>query len=218
MPQINFAPQTKLIFTSALFFLATLICKKPIVTTDSLLSAPAKEIKYFSVGLKINLASALWMRVLENSDYCEQKINQTECIGKSWLFQNLDLATDLDPIFEAGMYRAGALALTIIISDYAGASIIFDRGVLQYPKDWSLLYAAAYHAHFEEKKLVKASELYFAAAKNGAPDWIHVMAGRLAAEGGNSSYAEKILQTMIDTNQDEKYVKRLREKLLELKK
>ncbi len=60
--------------------------------------------------------------------------------------------------------------------------------------------------------------MYFAAAKNGAPDWIHVMAGRLAVEGGNTQYAEKILQTMIDTNQDEKYVKRLREKLLSLKK
>ena len=33
-----------------------------------------------------------------------------------------------------------------------------------------------------------------------------------------TEYAEKILQTMIDTNQDEKYVKRLREKLLSLKK
>jgi hypothetical protein len=210
--------QTKLILISALFFCATLILKKPIPTVDSLLSAPAKEIKYFSVGLKINLASALWMRVLQNSDYCEQKINQTDCVGKSWLFQNLDLATDLDPVFESGMYRMGALALTIIISDYAGASIIFDRGILQYPTDWPLLYSAGYHANFEEKNLVKAAELYFAAAKNGAPDWIHVMAGGLAAEGGNSEYAEKILQTMIDTNQDEKYVKRLREKILSLSK
>ena len=207
-----------IIFVSIMFFCTTLLLTKPRPTTGSLLAAPAKEIKYFAVGLKINLASALWMRVLENSDYCEQKINQTECVGKSWLFQNLDLATDLDPVFESGMYRMGALALTIIISDYAGASIIFDRGVKQYPTDWPLLYAAAYHAHFEEKNNLKAAELYFNAAKNGAPDWIHVMAGRLAVEGGNTEYAEKILQTMIDTNQDEKYVKRLREKLLSLKK
>jgi hypothetical protein len=81
-----------------------------------------------------------------------------------------------------------------------------------------LLYAAAYHAHFEEKNLVKAAELYFAAAKNGAPDWIQAMAGRLAVEGGATDYAEKILQTMIETNQDEKYVKRLREKLQKLRK
>ena len=60
--------------------------------------------------------------------------------------------------------------------------------------------------------------MYFKAAKNGAPDWIHVMAGRLAAEGGDDEYAEKILQTMIDTNQDEKYIKRLREKMISLKK
>lgn len=218
-----FFSQTKLVIASALFFLAivfatTFVLKKPIPTTDALLSAPAKEIKYFSMGFKNNMASALWLRVLENSDYCEQKINQTECVGKSWLFQNLDLATELDPVFEAQMYRAGALALTIIISDYPGASIIFDKGVLHHPTDWQLLYAAGYHALFEEKNKTKAAAIYFKAAQNGAPDWVQVMSGRLAAEGGDVSYAQKILQTMIDTNQDEKLILRLREKLLNLKK
>ena len=220
---LNLFSQTKLVIVSALFFFITLfattfVFKKPIPKTDSLLSAPAKEIKYFSLGFKNNIASALWLRVLENSDYCEQKINQTDCIGKSWLFQNLDLATELDPIFEAQMYRAGALALTIIISDYPGASIIFDKGVFHHPTDWPLLYAAAYHALFEEKNKTKAAAIYFKAAQNGAPDWVQAMSGRLAIEGGDASYAEQILQTMIDTNQDEKLISRLREKLLSLKK
>ena len=214
----NLFSQTKLILISALFFSSLLVLKKPVPSVDSLLAAPSSGIKYFAVGFKFNIASALWMRVLENSDYCEQKINKTDCIGKSWLFQNLDLATELDPVFEIGMYRMGALALTIIISDYPGASIIFDKGVSQHPADWALLYAAAYHALFEEKNKNKAAGLYFKAAQKGAPDWVHVMAGRLAAEGGDTEYAEKILQTMIDTNQDVKFVKRLREKISKLKK
>ncbi len=210
--------QTKLIFISALFFLTTLFFIKPSVNQETLLLPPSANIKYFSVGFKITLASALWLRILQNIDYCEQKINKTQCIGKSWLFKNLDLATDLDPIFESDMYRMGALALSILISDNEGALIIFDKGIKQYPNNWPLLYAAGYQAYFEEKNKKKASELYFRAAQNGAPDWVHVLAGRLAAEGGEFDYAEKILQTMIDTNQEEKYIIRLKEKLANLKK
>ncbi len=185
---------------------------------DLLLLPPSKNIQYFSVGFKINLASFLWLDVLQNSDYCERKINQTQCVGKSWLFQKIDLATTLDPIFEPDMYRSGALALSIIISDIPGASIIFDKAVLQYPTNWPLLYTAGYHSLFEEKNKIKSADLYFRAAQNGAPDWVHVMAGRLAAEDGEFVFAEKILQTMIDTNQDEKYILRLKQKLVDLKK
>lgn len=216
--KLNFYSQTKLIFLSALFFLATVFFTKPSLQSEISLAPPSDGIKYFTVGLKFQLASSLWLRVLENSDYCEQKINETECIGKSWLFQNLDLATEIDPVFEAEMYRMGALALTIIISDYAGASIIFDKGIRNHPANWPLLYAAGYQAYFEEKNKVKAADLYFKAAQNGAPSWVNVLAGRLAAESGDSDYAEKILQTMIDTNKDEKLVRRLREKLQSLKK
>lgn len=210
--------ETKLMILSVLFFCATLICKKPIPQQDSLLLPPSKNIQYFAFGFKINLASFLWLGVLQNSDYCERKINKTQCVGKSWLFQKIDLATTLDPIFEPDMYRSGALALSIIISDIPGASIIFDKAVLQYPKNWPLLYASGYHSLFEEKNKTKAADLYFRAAQNGAPDWVHIMAGRLAAEGGEFDFAEKILQTMIDSNQDEKYILRLKKKLIDLKK
>lgn len=214
----DFLISTKLIIISALFFLVTIFLVKPVPSQDVLLSPPSANIKYFSVGFKITLASALWMRFLENADYCDKKLNESECIGKSWLYQNLDLATELDPEFDAEMYRMGALALTVIISDYAGASVIFDKAIVHHPNAWLLLYTAGYHSLFEEKNKAKAADLYFRAAQNGAPDWVHVMAGRLAAEGGELEYAERILQTMIETNQDEKYVSRLKEKLQALKK
>jgi tetratricopeptide (TPR) repeat protein len=211
--------QVRLIIVSALlFFCAAFLLNKPKVQLTQVNIHPIPAIKYFTVGLKYQISDVLWLRALQDIDYCEEKINQTECRGKSWLFENLDLATELDPVFDVGMYRLGALALTIIISDYEGASIIFDKALKHYPNYWLLLYSAAYHALFEEKNKTKAADLYFRAAKNGAPDWVHVMAGRLAAEGGDTEYAEKILQTMIETNQDEKFVKRLQEKLAHLKK
>lgn len=188
--------------------------------------APPKSIQYFTAGFKIQIADSLWLRAVQDFDFCSEinpdteitkKGSPPECIGKSWLFNVLDVATTLDSMFDAGVYQTGGLALSVIISDYAGASVIFDRGVHIYPRVWQLLYTAAYHAHIEEKNKTKASRLYFAAADNGAPSWVKLMAGRLAGEGGDMDYAEQILQTMIDTNQDVTYIDILKAKLEKLK-
>ena len=184
---------------------------------------PLKAIKNFTFGFAISIADGLWLRYLQASDYCDQVIDRTAsgssiCKPQSWLYQNLNLATDLDPVFDPMMYRMGALSLTVIINDFEGASLLFDKGVKNHPKDWTLLYSAAYQAYFEEKNLKKAADLYARAAENGAPDWVGVMAGRLAAEGGDFEYAKKVLQTMIDTHQDEKLINRLQEKIDSLEK
>ncbi len=215
--QMNKNFQNYLLFLGVFFFVLLTFFNKPKTHNDLVKIAPLTAIKHFSVGFQSLIASSLWMTFLQNSDYCEKKTNQIECVGQSWLFQNLNLATELDPNLDSEMYRMGALALTIIISDYAGASIIFDKAVLKYPKECVLLYSDGYQAIFEEKNKVKAAELYFRAAQHGAPEWVHVMAGRLAAESGEFDYAERILQTMMDTNQDEKLILRLKEKLANLK-
>lgn len=178
---------------------------------------PPKAIEHFTSGLKIVIADSLWLRALQDFDYCNDKINERDCVGKSWLFQVLDLATTLDPKFEPVMYQTGGLALTVLISDYAGASIYFDRGVAQYPKDWRLNYAAGYHVLYEEKNKVKAAKLFLAAADNGAPPWVRIMAGRLGYEGGDKAFGEQVLQQMIDTNQDEKLIEVLKRRLSKLK-
>lgn len=205
--------QIKLIAISALFFLVTTLLIKPVEQKRSDYLPPPNAIKNLSIGLNNQFADLLWLRALQDFDYCETKINQTECKSKSWLFQTLNLMTEIDPVLDPIMYRMSGLALTVIISDYAGASVMFDKAVAQYPNDWSITYAAAYHALFEEKNNLKAAGLYEAAAKNGAPAWVYSMAGRLANEGGDREYAEKIIQGMIETNQDEKIIRRLREKI-----
>lgn len=177
---------------------------------------PPVAIKYLSIGMSYQFADSLWLRALQDFDYCEQKINEIECKGKSWLFQTLNLATEVDPWLEPTIYRSAGLALTVIISDYVGASIIFDKAVHQYPNDWSISYAAAYHALYEEKDKMKAAKLYEVAAKNGAPVWVYSLAGRIAMDEGADAYSYRILEGMIATNQDEKIIKRLRDKITEV--
>lgn len=208
--------QFKLVALTIIFFAITSFFKKPAEQKRSDYLPPPVAAKYLSVGLKYQFADSLWLRALQDFDYCERIISKTECKGKSWLFQTLNLATEVDPIFEPSMYRAAGLALTVIISDYAGASVIFNKAVRHYPNDWNMTYAAAYHALYEEKNKLKAARLYEQAAKNGAPSWVYSLAGRLAKDGGEDEYSEKILEGMIATNQDEKIIKRLRDKIAEV--
>jgi tetratricopeptide (TPR) repeat protein len=208
----------KIISLSLLFFAASLLFIHPVEQKRSDYLPPPVAIKYLSIGLNHQWADSLWLRALQDFDYCEKKINEMECKGKSWLFQTLNLATELDPKFEPTMYRAAGLALTVLISDYSGASIIFDKAVKQYPDNWNITYAAAYHALYEEKDKNKAARLYEQAAKTGAPTWVFSLAARLAADVGQDEYSKQILEYMIATNQDEKIIKRLKDKLAEVEK
>ncbi len=208
--------QIKLLLIALLLFVGTLYLNRPQEQKRSDYLPPPFAIKYLSVGMNYQLADSLWLRALQDFDYCEKKINENECKSKSWLFQTLNLATEIDPLFEPTMYRSAGLALTVIISDYAGASVIFDKAVRHYPHDWSIAYSAAYHALFEEKNKIKAARLYEKAAQNGAPVWVYSLAGRIASDGGDDEYSKKILEGMIATNQDEKIIKRLKDKLAEV--
>lgn len=122
------------------------------------------------------------------------------------------MTVELDKNFTEAYYY-GALALSILISDYSGATIIFDKGVRLFNKNWPLLYAAGYHALLEEKDKLKASNLYLAAVENGAPEWVRLMAGRLASEGGNNQLAKEILQELIKFEANPLWIEKLRKKI-----
>lgn len=188
---------------------------KPVLAPPTTYIPPPISIQHFAAGFRKQLATSLWLRAMGDLDYCEQLVNKRDCVGKSWLFSIFNLATELDPPFEPTFYHIGGLALTVIISDYAGATIIFDKGVKQHSEYWPLSYAAGYHAHFEEKNYAKAGKLYSLAAKHGAPTWVGTLAGRMAIDGGDEQLADEILRSMIEMKIEEKYIMRLRKRINE---
>lgn len=121
---------------------------------------------------------------------------------------------ELDPEFTEAYYFGG-LSLTTLIKDYEGATVIFDKATAKFKREWPLLYLAAYHALFEEKDKLKASKLYLMAANNGAPSWVRLSAGKLAAEGGDKDVAVDILNHLIQAESDPRWIKRLKDKLKE---
>lgn len=211
MTRSFFAPGG-LILGSALFFLLALMLPKPQIEKRTEYIAPPIEIKYLTGGFQVAMADSFWLRAVQDFDYCEQKDNEGDCKNNSWLFQVLNLVTELDRRFEMA-YMYGGLALTVLVSDSAGASVIYDRGVSEYPKSWPLLYTAAYHAMAEEQDKSKASRLYYQAFQNGAPSWTSLLAGRLAAESGETDFSRSVLRQMQADKFNPIWIKRLEDRL-----
>lgn len=177
---------------------------------------PPPMLDRMDFGFSETMADILWIRAVQDFDYCDQQIAERVCRNNSWLFKMLDAITDLSPSFRMP-YAAGALALTIIITDVDGATKIFDKGVKAFPHDWPILYRAAYHYMYEVKDNKRAAELLIQAGKHGAPPFVFTLAGRLYSDAGNIELAEAVLKDMIDTKQDPALIQRLEDKIKSIK-
>ncbi|UXR65018.1 tetratricopeptide repeat protein [Bdellovibrio bacteriovorus] len=177
---------------------------------------PPPMVERMSFGYAETMADLMWIRALQDFDYCDSEVAKGICRNNSWLYKMLDSVTNLSPKFRMA-YAAGALALTIIITDVDGATKIFDKGVKEFPNDWPILYRAAYHYMYEVKDNKRAAELLIQAANNGAPPWLFALAGRLYSDSGNMELAEAVLQDMIATEQDPGLIKRLQQKIQSMK-
>lgn len=191
---------------------ASLLWKPSPVDFKQRLIAPPPFLEYFSFGFQMPLADSLWIRAIQDFDYCENPLKQHFCQGNGWLSQMLDVTTNLAPDYQI-VYRAGGLALTIIISDYEGASKIFDKGVKMYPKDFPLLYRAAYHAMIEEKNGPKAAGLLTRAAENGGNPWFYSLAARLYSDAGKKELAMGLYKQLEESGTEAGVLARMREKL-----
>lgn len=176
------------------------------------LIAPPPYIEHLSFGYREVVADIMWIRALQDFDYCDQQIAENVCRNNSWLYQMLESITNLSPHFRIP-YAAGSLALTVILTDVEGATKIFEKGIAQFPNDWPMLYRAAYHYLYEVGDKNRAAELLIRAGKSGAPPFVFALAGRLYSDTGKRELAESMLEQMIREKQDPELIERLRKKI-----
>lgn len=177
--------------------------------------APPPFIEHMTFGYSEVTADLLWIRAIQDFDYCDQ-VEGKVCRNNSWLYQMLNAITELSPNFRVP-YAAGALALTVIISDIDGATKIFDKGVKAFPKDWPIAYRAAYHYLYELNDKKRAAELLIQAGENGAPPFVFALAGRLYSDSGHLDLAEVLLAEMKQSEKDPVIIKRLEDKIASVK-
>ncbi len=204
------------------------------VFIQSKLNAPQKNSRYlvppaglknFTFGYKDFFASLLWIRALQNFDFCEngkyngevdyvapatenghstlqgileRKIKPSKC-DKGWMYQMLDAISEIDPHFKV-IYDVGAIQLSIVVDDREGARLIFEKGLQLYPKDWKLNFSAGYHYLWEIQSPARAAELFDRALQNGGPPFLAALAAGLYNKVGQAQIAYTILIDSLKKN------------------
>lgn len=176
------------------------------------LIAPPPMLEHFHFGFNEPLADSLWIRSIQDFDYCEDQLAKNLCKGNGWLYKMLDAVTTLSPHFRMP-YATGPLALSVIISDIEGATKLFDKAVIAFPNDWPILYRAGYHAMAEEKNNQKAADLLIRAAKNGGGEWFNSLAARLLVNAGKKDLAMRLYEDLKQQGYEEGTLKRIKDRL-----
>lgn len=199
MKNDNFFQKTFLYFLSAFFLIAAyavnLNNEKPLMFVakqDQAINFNASLFSYLNLGLKRLISSTLWTSTIIESDvehYKKKDLN-------SWMFLRFNLISELDPQFYEN-YSFGGPYLSIIKDDIEGASIIYKKGLIQYPNDYSLLKDASFHFYFEAEDMSFSLKL-FEKLKNypQAPFYLQTARARAAAGQGNLNEALAMLTEM----------------------
>jgi tetratricopeptide (TPR) repeat protein len=109
----------------------------------------------FNLGLKSLISSSLWIATIVESDHEHYKNKDLN----SWMFLRFNTIRTIDPKFYEN-YVFGGPYLSIIKDDLEGASIIYDKGLEQYPDDFALLRDSGFHYYFEVGDHKKALKSY----------------------------------------------------------
>ena len=112
----------------------------------------------------------------------------------------LEQSTALDPQFMAA-YEFGAVVLPAI--DRGAAVRLVERGIRENPQEWRLYQHLGY-IHWQAGHFREASAAYEAGAgQPGAPEWMHVLAAQMNAEGGSRAVAREMYRRMYEGAADE---------------
>lgn len=157
---------------------------------------PPPALKHFAFGYNGMLADLLWIRAIQDNDYCEERAYpEAKCKDKGWLFQMLHEATELDPKYRM-IYLLGTTMLSLLVEDVAGGTIMYDKAILNFPKDWKIAHRAAYHFVEMDPNFEKAASLYRRSAENGGPAWDYSLAARILTDNGRKEAAQAMYEEL----------------------
>lgn len=188
--------------------------------------APTLALRHFTLGFDELLADSLWLRLIQDYDLCEQQraeegaprigVNRVSDCRKGWVFHMLNVITELAPKFRMP-YATGGVALSVLVDDVEGATILINKAVRRFPHDWPILYRASYHFLFELDDKSRAAELMVRAAQNGGPDWLPLLAARLYTKAGKAYLGHSVLSHFEKQYGDNPGLEKLRERLRDLR-
>ncbi|MBC7426887.1 MAG: hypothetical protein H7321_10160 [Bacteroidia bacterium] len=150
--------------------------------------------QFFSLGQKRLISSVIWISTILESDHEHYKAHDLN----SWMFLRFNTISFLEPKFYEN-YAFGGMYLSIIKDDLSGASVIYNKGLAQYPDDFSLLRDAGFHYYFEVGDFEKSLPIYKKLTKfKNSSQVITSTLARLEANQGNKEDAFNLLKSRYD--------------------
>ena len=186
--------------------------------------APPEIITHFSLGFSDLYADLLWMRLIQDIDFCSSQKKLPIYDGKTkyhcekgWSFKMSDAITELAPRFLT-VYRISGSIMSILMGDKQGAKQIYDKALKHFPNTWEIYFSAGYHYLLELKKEERAAELLIRSADLGGPYWLYGLAAKTYGKLGKLLLSKAILQEAIKKDITGKYKSSLKFRLKKLEK
>lgn len=169
-----------------------------ITKQESSFNLDAKFWNYFHLGQKRLISSLLWVSTLLESDQDHYKKNDLN----SWMFLRFQTISLLEPLFYE-TYNFGGLYLSIIKDDLAGATVLYNKGLEFYPKDFNLLKNASFHFYFEVQDYKAAYDVLkrLKELPNIDPIMLNSLA-RIESQNGNLQDAYDLLAATYNSLKD----------------
>lgn len=196
-------------------------------STSEPMLIPPQHLDKFTFGFEEVMADLLWLRSVQNFDYCGAYFLTGETIklgevshkicGQGWVFQMLDAATRIVPRYRV-IYTRGAVGLSVAVNDRAGADVLFDRGSEVFPNEWPIFYMSGYHKAIEMNDPERAAAAFERAATLGAPNWVPLLAARLYDLGGRAAIGMQVLAQYYSEKEFDEWPDRAKERWRELEK
>ncbi len=188
--------------------------------------APPNVIQHFSLGYRDFLANLMWLRFIQDADFCSFEKGKPVYKGDikhcelGWSYRMVDAISELAPRFKTP-YTLSSILLSVFTGDKKGAEKILLKGLKYFPNDWKINFYAAYHYAVDVKKPELAAHYAYQSAKNGGPYWMYSLAAKQYAEEGHLLLGETILKNLLNrdiTDQQKahvrKHMKAFREKYM----
>jgi len=182
------------------FRIRTNITLPPIKTTkqDSTTNLNYQIYQFGHSGYRRFLSSWLWVATIIQSDEEHYKTRDLN----SWMFHRFYTISILEPKFYEN-YKFGALYLSVVKDDIPGASIMYEKGMQEYPEDFNLWYDAGFHFRFEAKNLDKARAIYQKLKEIPSnKHMVYTSLAKLEALNGNFKVAYEIAREQYEKYKD----------------
>ena len=185
--------------------------------------APPDVIRHFAFGYNDVYADLLWVRYIQDADYCNFQKGTPVYDGKTkyqchkgWAFHMVQAITELAPRFKSA-YTLSSTIMGVLMGDKEGTRIIVDKAVKMFPEDWEVFFHAGNHYLIELQENEQAAEYLLTAAKKGGPVWLYSLAAKIYTKEGQLDVAEQFLKKIIQDNPNSAYRKSFDIRLKEIK-